>query len=320
MEDQNKYDLFDRYIRGELAETELDEFLERLESDSEFKEDFSSYQLVVEGIREHERQELKAYMQQKARVRFMGNPWSRSWTYASAAVILAFSILYLVVDNNSSLNEYVAAKDTLDTLNNSDTSAQIDGKEEQLAMEDPAAPREQAAVDSMEATEVAELIAETTEVFEDQEAPEEMDYPDPLANDSKVRMDQEDELPVKADTRVHDTVLSLALSFEKAGKPDTAQSAVLKKKELAVRNEKIVVQFWKSPINYKGYRFDGRKLEAFGLDTFSQVSLKYRVVNAELKVYEIYLKYGDAYFKLEEDNRYHSYIRVKDPAIIEELK
>ena len=317
MEEQAKYDLFDRYFRGELSEEELDAFLARLESEPAFKEEYTTYQLLVEGIREHEREELRAYMHQKARVRFMGNPWSKTWTYASAAVVLAFGVLYTALDQKNG-NESVAVEEQQKNKTLPDTSIDLPEPEnENLAMETPVA---ETITEQVPAPAEEVFVEDEVDIDDPLEEPEEMVYPDPLNTEAMAGMEQEDELPVKADTRVYDTVLSMNVSFDKESKVDTANSEVLKKKELKVRTEKIVVQFWKSPINYKGYRFDGRKLEVFGLDTFSQVSLKYRVVNAELKVYEVYLKYGEAYFKIEEDNRYHSYVRVKDPAIIEELK
>jgi len=318
MEDQNKYDLFDRYIRGELNGEQLDKFLERLESDLAFKEEYASYHLVVEGIREHERQELRTYMEQKARVRFMGNPWSKTWTYASAAVVMAFGVLYIALDQKNG-NEAVAVKEQQKKQALNDTLHEMpEPEKENVAMEAPIAETitEQAPVPAAEIVEEEQYI----DIDDPLEEAEEMVYPDPLNNEGLVRMEQDDELPVKADTRVYDTVVSLALSFDKENKVDTAHAEIVKKKEIKGRTEKIVVQFWKSPINYKGYLFDGRKLEVFGLDTFSQVSLRYRVLNVDLQVYEVYLKYGETYFKLVEDNRYHAYVKVKDPMIIEELK
>ncbi len=322
MEEQAIYNLFDCYIRGELNESELEDFLARLESDPDFKEAFNHYYLIVEGIREHERQELRAFMNQKARIRFMGNPWSKTWTYASAAVLLAFGVLYITLDQ-SAKQESVATKESPKAKKaKQDTADQVEveGGNENLAMETP-----QAVAPSSEPSlvQVMEDGSETTAVADEVEISEEFGaeimYPDPLSGDGRVAMEQEDELPVKVDTRVHDMLVTLIISFEKEEKTDSSRRDVLRKKE-QLQSEKIAIQFWKSPINYKGYRFDGRKLEVFGLDTFDQVSLKYRVVNADLKVYEVYLKYGNAYYKLEDDNRYHAYVRVKDAAIIEELK
>lgn len=322
MEEQVMYDLFDRYIRGELNEQELDDFLARLDSDSDFKEAFNTYYLVVEGIREHERQELRAYMDQKARVRFMGNPWSKTWTYASAAVLLAFGVLYISLDQ-STKQESVAEREAPDRAKSPiDTVAQgeVEEENENLAMEAPKPSEPATPPPTVQEIEDAEEIAELADEVEvAQEFDTEMVYPDPLGGDGRVAMEQEDELPVKADTRVHDMIVTLNISFEKDAKTDTVLKEVAKKKE-QLRSEKIAIQFWKSPINYKGYRFDGRKLEVFGLDTFDQVSLKYRVLDADLKVYEVYLKYGNAYYRLDDDNRYHAYVRVKDEAIIEELK
>jgi len=247
----------------------------------------------------------------------MGNPWSKTWTYASAAVVMAFGVLYIALEQKNG-NEAVAVKELQEKHIAKDTASEAaEPEQENLTMESPLA---ETITESAPAPAAEVIVEDEVDIDDPLEEPEEMVYPDPLNTEAMAGMEQEDELPVKADTRVYDTVISMNVSFDKENKVDTANSEVVRKKELKVRTEKIVVQFWKSPINYKGYRFDGRKLEVFGLDTVSQVSLKYRMINAELKVYEVYLKYGEAYFRLEEDNRYHSYVRVKDPAIIEELK
>lgn len=319
MEEQKKYDLFDRYLRGELDQKELDSFMKELGSDEALKEEFDMYQYLVEGIREHEKQELKAYMTKKAGVRYIGSPWSKNFTYASAAILIGFGVLYVVLDNR--------AKDTDLAINK--------------PIEIPKSPETQVAPDGEVKTEenkeeyvVPEIQAAPVEVDTNTRYSEDGQKPDgektygvgdmPVMGDRNRMAGSnkgEDDFPVRTDTRIMDTLITLAIRFEKVTEQsiDTGESPEAER-TIPVLSEKILVQFWKSPINYKGYRFDGRKLVLFGLDSISQVDLKYRVLDAELKVYDIYLVYGKLHVKLIDDNRYNAYIRETNPAILNELK
>lgn len=316
MEEQYKYDLFDRYLRGELNEQELDDFLEKVKSDADFRKALEMHQLIVEGIREHEREELRTYMRDRARVRFMGNPWSKTWTYASAAVVVGFGILYLVINpkvQDSEVAENPQPAQKIEMVEDSSTEA-AESTEPVQVQEEKAAPKQQ---------EIADVTP--PEIIEEMDVPEA--GPDSIPDDEPgnmmlrkhkqgqmAGMEKENDLPVKEDTRIYDTMLSMKMEFKR----DSSEANP--SKTLEVRNEKIQVQFWKSPINYKGYRFDGRTLQLFGLDTFNQVSLKYLVVDPDLEVVDIYLQYGENYYKLNDNNRYNAYLREKDPKIIQRLK
>ncbi|MBI1221326.1 MAG: hypothetical protein GC180_01880 [Bacteroidetes bacterium] len=317
MEEQYKYDLFDRYFRGELSQEELDDFLERLKSDEEFKKELEMYQLLVEGIREHERQELKAFLVDKARVRFMGNPWSKAWTYASAAIIAGFGILYLVMDNSiqqeptAESSKPAQIQTPVDTTQPGNTKEEVTNNQS-LTKKMPIPDPEVEIKEETPAEEVADVlnIEDTTELQSGETDAELPGYEKPHRMAS---MEKKQDFPVKEDTHLFDTTFTLQIKFQ----PDSVQNI---QKPKGPVSERIEVQFWKSPINYKGYRFDGRKLQVFGLDTFSQVSLRYHVLDASLGVYQVYLKYGENYFKLNDNYRYNAYMREEDTSIIQNLK
>ncbi|MDX5321778.1 MAG: hypothetical protein LPK45_11610, partial [Bacteroidota bacterium] len=271
MEEQYKYDLFDRYHRGELDQSELDAFLERLNTDETFRADYEMHHLLVEGIREHERQDLKAFMQEKARVRFMGNPWSKTWTYASAAILIGFGVLYVVLDKTIPQEELSDKPNPKELVFPVDTADEK--PEETLTDAEPIQKTEKEPENESQYPQ-SDPITPLPDSSDEDNIPEWQSAEDPSR---MAGMTQGDELPVKQDVRIYDTVLSLKLQFPK-------DSTNLTKKGAGGKEEKIVVQFWKSPINYKGYRFDGRKLEVFGLDSIDQVEVKYYVVNAELEV------------------------------------
>lgn len=55
--EMERIDLFDRYIKGELSDTERSEFRTRLESDGDFASEFNVYRLTVSGIRREAHQD-----------------------------------------------------------------------------------------------------------------------------------------------------------------------------------------------------------------------------------------------------------------------
>lgn len=319
MEELKKYDLFDRYLRGELDQKELNIFLERLESDEVLKKEFEIYQYLVEGIREHEKQELKAFMAQKkkAEVKYIGSPWSKTFTYASAAVLIGFGLLYVVLDNrvkdqNVVVNEPVTVPKIPDTRAGREKEDVVEEAKPELVV-----PKVSPA-DLQQDTSAG--MTDDVEKSEPKAGSEGREFP-VLQDQKRMASNGEDDYPVKEDSRIMDTLITLSILFEhEDGMMIDTGTGGIPQKTLVTVSEKILVQFWKSPINYKGYRFDGRKLVLFGLDSFSQVELKYLIVNNELKVYDMYLVYGKMYVKLIDNNRYNPYIRETNPAILNELK
>ena len=317
MEELKKYDLFDRYLRGELEQKELDSFLKQLDSDEELREEFSMYQYLVEGIREHEKQELKAYMSKKAGVRYIGSPWSKGFTYASAAILIGFGILYFVLDHRAketdlAINKPVETRKTPEQEVVREDEVKKGEEKQEFVVPEVASPDQQ---------DTNTLYNEERQGTEGERSSAVGDFP--VMGDSKTMAGSktEDDFPVKTDTRIMDTLVTLNILFEKEeGIALDTGTGLIKQTSVTVHSEKILVQFWKSPINYKGYRFDGRKLVLFGLDSMSQVELRYRVLDPELEVYDVYLVYGKLHVKLVDDNRYNAYIRETNPLIINELK
>ncbi len=322
MEEQEKYALFDRYLRGDLSQQELDDFLERLKEDPELAADLEMHKFLVEGIQEHRKEELRTYMKEKARVRFMGNPWTRNWTYASAAVLLIFGVMYVVIDQNRKVDP-VAVKDTpAETSTGVDTTGEKsqDLPEESSAEETPQLAEQQDPVPVVPETEPYE---DTSGVVSDEHDVEHRTITE-LNQENLASMPKEDELPVKSDTRIYDTLITLNLAFIPAQGAKSGDfkdsSGVTKQATTSNKDEKITVQYWKSPINYKGYRFDGRKLELFGVGFSDEISLSYLVLDPKLKVYRVYLKKNGQYFPLVDDHAYHPYKAETDPDILEKLK
>ena len=85
-----------------------------------------------------------------------------------------------------------------------------------------------------------------------------------------------------------------------------------------VRNEKkmattIMMEYWKSPINYRGYKMTKNKIVLFGMDPDISISLFH--MNDRL-----YLIYNKSVFKLVFTDEYKQFERITDPEITGLLK
>jgi hypothetical protein len=73
------------------------------------------------------------------------------------------------------------------------------------------------------------------------------------------------------------------------------------------------VEFWKSPVNFKGYKMSRNKLVLFGLEASDQV--KMFLLNESF-----YLHYHNTLFKLEETDAFEPFTKVKDTGLFTGLK
>lgn len=326
MQDHEKHELFDRYLREELNEKELDSFLGKLK-DPEFAAEFEMHRQVTDIVREHRRQELKTYLKENARVRTMAKSWTgKAWLVAAVMAALVVSYIVLIPGMDQ---EHLAQKEEAPA-----------GKNRVAGGEEKKAPEQQ------EMDEAVPIMPKEREQAEPEPVPEEIEVDEKelmvednepaFRGSSKYSGDWdlgpgEGSLSVKSDVRLLDSVFVLDVAFEAPAKLqiemeeegyyyyDTTARSRGPKKE-APQATKILVQLWRSPINYKGYRFDGRKLELFGMDSVQHLSLKYLVLDHDLEVYQVYIKYGDSYYAVVDDSQYHAYRKETDKTILDRLK
>jgi len=77
-------------------------------------------------------------------------------------------------------------------------------------------------------------------------------------------------------------------------------------------NKVIKVEFWKSPLNYKGFKFDENKLVIFGLYEFNNVSII--GYNNDL-----YIKYNKDYYPIDFTDDFRSFLPLRNDVLIKEL-
>ena len=78
------------------------------------------------------------------------------------------------------------------------------------------------------------------------------------------------------------------------------------------RANSLQVEFWKSPINYKGYKTGKNKLVLFGIDRFDMIS--FRMQNKTL-----YMKYISDFYQVDNTQEFKSLIPVTNQSILNQL-
>ncbi len=90
--------------------------------------------------------------------------------------------------------------------------------------------------------------------------------------------------------------------------------SILTDQRQAKRKQKGIIktEFWRSPLNYKGYKFDENKLVVFGL---------YEVNNVFILGYnnELFIKYNRDYYLIEYTDDFKSFYPMKNETLIKEL-
>jgi len=74
----------------------------------------------------------------------------------------------------------------------------------------------------------------------------------------------------------------------------------------------LKVEFWRSPLNYKGYKLNENKLVLFGLYEFNNLS----VIGYNN---ELFIKYNKEYYLIEYTDDFRSFVPMKNESLLKEL-
>lgn len=142
--DDNITEVFDKYLTAQMTEVEEREFLAELERDPSLKQNYETHRAIVAGIREARKEELKDYIKQHAKIRYIGNIWTQKWVISSAAIVVILLSAYFVIEfalkpmqNNK---EMAKKEETESTTNSADVEVTEDAKEAQVKSLNDSAP------------------------------------------------------------------------------------------------------------------------------------------------------------------------------------
>jgi hypothetical protein len=312
--------LIDRYLDGTLSGLELQRFMERLDSDEEFRAVVSMQNLLVEGIvisadKELHRELLQSLAYRKPRV-----PMGLKLIFTFFLVTILGLVLwnYIGPDSGTEKKHFLTFSwlPHLDDKKNNSKRMNAEADVEKDSKENVSKDK------SKKANDVAEANPENTEA-------------DGLASEDSIpelfSQDDEKEVVVKKDQLLisqsifiqEDTVVKSKNGKVKGKKKDSFSEEVANKLDpsagLEFRNSDpqkpshLIVEFWVSPINYRGYKMHRNKLILFGMEEPDAITL-FR------KDDRLYMRHLNDYYILEPNDDFSSYQPVKDKDFISQLK
>jgi hypothetical protein len=260
--------LIDRYLDNSLTGLELRDFLSRLETDEKFKREVSFHNMLVEGITEAENKRLVLYISQSTGYKKRLIPFSLTLIFTFLLVTFGGIIFWDYIGPGSSgiKHNYFS----WNFLRHHNLPAT------------PAIP-----VQKIDTHQTKEPAAENPVVMEKTDTM--------TAQDIVVKKDQllvtYQLQPIRLIT---DPATASAGEDKSSDVPATDRSTL-----------KFDVEFWVSPVNYKGYKLAGNKLILFGIELPDEIQL-YAIDQT------LWLKYGHDFYQLESSDNFESLIASND--------
>jgi hypothetical protein len=284
-QDEQTYHLINDYLAGKLKGVHLDKFKNDMKNDPEFAKRVYVQQQTIEAIKIHRKEQLKTILQESSKTVYIKNEWGKKWTLASASVIVFFISLFAIVKFilPTNLEQPIATEKTQTPKANDDIT--------------------------MDPVPITEPVVEKNTPFESQISEDEDPTLEGLAFDDTEENLKPDSLydtmensnkaiaslpPSNADLIEDDILVEKLISTKSFVVQDVSLSfdesqTESKRKKLSLKGTKsevssstdsslitekagsksIKVEFWESPINFKGYSYQtlsGLKLYGFNLD------------------------------------------------------
>ncbi len=286
--------LIDRYLDNSLSGVELKEFMDRLENDEQFRKVVSFHNLLVESIQEAENSRLENNLIELIN-------YKKPLIPSALKLILIFLAITFV---GITLWEYIGPgtsnpKNKLFSFEIfKKKSEKVDPEKQIIKKELKSTPKTiENGGDSVEDQNAAAI--ENT--FVDSKDSGFVNIPTGSDQNLEVKKDQ---LLVAHTFKVQEVTLT-----EKKVEVSLSQSTVSKLNPAAglVENPKVEnyeVEFWISPINYKGYKMANNKLVLFGIEEPEAVKL-FLIEN------KIVMKYGHEFFKISNSDDFVSFTSIK---------
>ncbi len=135
---------------------------------------------------------------------------------------------------------------------------------------------------------------------------------DSTASSSNYNEDNQD-IVIAKDELLFSRNMKIEGFVQNNGKENNLDSLLINDKTKNANSNIIKVEFWRSPINYKGYKFINNKLILFGIYNYDEAILEYHSN-------KIYLFYQNTYYFIEKNTDFQALIPVKLQKNITNLK
>jgi hypothetical protein len=310
MEDTELLELLDNYHKGVLNQTEMDAFETRFEEDADFREAFILYQLTTESIIAHKKESLRQYLKENTTQKgLLRNIWGVKWSVVSAAILFLFGLLYFVVEriNKQEIQQDLADKTSLNAdsiaTEKKTLSKAIEPKNTNNTQSDSESPN----IDTL--TTVNEQLALITEEPEITE--KFISVQESVAE--KRQVVEEDLFPIVYDDAIQDSLIFPFL-LQRPNKNDTSQAKNIKNSA----NDWIRLEIRKSPIDFKGYKYDGKTLVLYGLK-LEQLKVFRLLIDPDLLVWQTYISERNKVYAINETHQYERLVEEKNPDVIKTI-
>lgn len=321
MNDEQKYHLINQYLNGELVGRALDNF-KALLKDSKFKEEVDLQAQIIKQIEVEREAELKAYIAEHSKVNYFQNTWGNRWTLASAAIFIIFVSAFFIMkyyspETNSRTIVLESPEETTIGPAHSDSVTQLDSGTYVIENSGPPSSlqlEEAVPLPTEEFREIEEdqedAMAETEVFNQDTEAIVAPSSTKRVRTDENVAV-QEDEITVKKDQKLGSKnfiVTTLSPGFLLMDDADSTEGN--KDKEIGTRAQ--LVEFWSSPVNFKGYFYSSSVLKLFSINESANLDFK------ELDN-RLYLSINGTFYYLEKNGSYNKFVAVTNSKLLQVL-
>jgi len=297
--------LIERYLQQELSGIELESFNERLKEDENFKRQVELQKLIYSGIQKAHHEKLKGIIFASLNYRKPVVPFALKMIVTFLVVTGVGITLWFYTGTDSGNKEQ--AKSWFAFLKNVKTDSESQHEGPKMKPE-----TKTKFIEPHDTTALADAVPQPSN---DSTIRSNADLN--AAPDSVTIGDKEENIVVKQDQLLISSTLTVE---DKSGENEPQKDESLANEAVQKLNpgadlpvpenvpSSFLVEFWVSPINYKGYKMSKNKLILFGIEEPDAVKL-YRVRN------ELYMVYLKDFYRLDNSFDFVSYQKLKDSEI-----
>jgi hypothetical protein len=280
--------LIDRYLSNSLSGTELKQFIDRLDSDSAFREEVVFQNLIVEAIREADQQRLEASIIESTRYKKPLVPLGLRLIILFFIVTASGILFWEYIGSGNSTGEH-KPKFSFNIFKSKTKEIPVTKeKKKEIVPVDTAVADDNSTIDQP-VNNIEETASSDTTMIADEEVV--------VKKDQLLVTMPFKPIPLDNAKDEHSMAQSTADKLNpSAGLPDEKEAT------------EYMVEFWISPVNYKGYKLYNDKLILFGIEEPDAVHL-YSFNNSLL------MKYGKEFYRLTPVSDFVSFNVVKENSL-----
>lgn len=297
--------LIDRFLHGELSGIEKENFNKRVNTDDAFRSDVELSKDIYSGIQIANQNRLEGIILASLKYRKPAIPFALKMIVTFLIITGGGITLWFYVGNESASKDQSKSWFAFLKSRKADEKSKVEISERKTEYRtknikgQASVPIEEgASVNAADSSRDVVLVGD-------------------VDADSLQAPDVEEEIIVKQDQMVTGTSIAVEVKGDEGGGNNDDQltkEAISKLNPAADLPEdetspvSYEVEFWISPVNYRGYKMSKNKLILFGIDEPEAVKL-YRVNN------ELYMSYLKDHYRLQASLDFMSYQKLKDSEI-----